>query len=96
MASHPDVASTQPGQGSEPFVLALGALGWAIADPARADRLLGLTGLTPADLRARAGDPALLAAVLAYLAAHEPDLIACAESLGTTPATLAAAGRALA
>ena len=33
-----------------------------------------LTGLDSDELRARAGDPALLAAVLGFLAAHEPDL----------------------
>ncbi len=76
--------------------LALGALAWTLAEPARAARLLAVTGLDPADLRARAGDPALLAAVLGFLEAHEPDLLACAEATGTTPAALVAAGQALA
>lgn len=68
--------------------LALGALGWTLAEPARAERLLALTGLDAGELRARAGDPSLLAAVLGFLAAHEPDLIACAEAIGTTPDAL--------
>ena len=76
--------------------LSLGALGWAISDPARADRLLGLTGLTPDDLRTRIGDPALLAAVIAYLEGYEPDLIDCAAALDLAPDDLVAAGRALA
>ena len=33
--------------------LALGALGWVLAEEARAERLLALTGLTPESLRAR-------------------------------------------
>ena len=35
--------------------LALRALVWTLAEPARAGRLLDLTGLPPADLKARAG-----------------------------------------
>lgn len=76
---------------NDPEALALAALGWALDEPARAQRLLGLTGLTPADLRDRLGDPSLLAAVLGFLEAHEPDLIACAEALAVAPAALVAA-----
>ncbi len=73
---------------------ALSALAWILADEARANRLLDLTGLTPEDLRRRIGERAVLAAVLAFLAGHEPDLLACADALGVKPATLvAAAGR---
>jgi hypothetical protein len=75
--------------------LALSALGWTLADGSRADRLLALTGLTPEDLRSRLGEPALLAAVLRFLEAHEPDLIACADSLDTEPAALVEARRTL-
>ena len=88
--------SPQTRESSDPVTIALGALRWAIADPARADRLLGLTGLTPDDLRTRIGDPALLAAVIAYLEGYEPDLIDCAAALRITPADLVAVGRALA
>ncbi|VVS96778.1 conserved hypothetical protein [Sphingomonas sp. EC-HK361] len=68
--------------------LALQALIWTLGDASRADRLLSLTGLTPDDLRARAGDPTVLAATLGFLEAHEPDLVACADSLDTAPAAL--------
>lgn len=68
--------------------LALAALGWTVAEPSRAERLLAITGLDPADLRARAGDPVLLAAVLGFLESHEPDLVACAEALGVSPEAL--------
>ena len=79
----------------DPEPLALSALGRALADEARAQRLLALTGLTPEDLRLRLGDPALLAAVIRFLEAHEPDLLACAESLGVTPALLVETRRRL-
>jgi hypothetical protein len=80
---------------ADSVALALNALVWVLGDSVRASRLLGVTGLDPEDLRARAGDPALLAAVLGFLEAHEPDLIACADALETTPAALVAAGRDL-
>ena len=68
--------------------LALQALVWTLAEPQRAIRLLDTTGLTPADLRASASAPATLIALLNFLEAHEPDLIECAEGIGTTPAAL--------
>ena len=79
----------------DPATLALGALAWTIGDPARAARLLALTGLEPADLRARAADPAVLGAVLGFLESHEPDLLACADALAVAPGTLVDARRSL-
>jgi hypothetical protein len=75
--------------------LALAALGWLLGDNQRATRLLAVTGLTPDDLRNRIDDTTLLSAVLGFLEAHEPDLIACAEAIGRDPATLVAARRRL-
>lgn len=75
--------------------LALSALSWTLSEPARAERLLALTGLAPDDLRRRLGEPALMAAVLRFLEAHEPDLVACAEALATKPEALVAARREL-
>src|SRR3546814_16534144 len=57
--------------------LALQALGWILADEPRAERLLGTTGLTPARLRASLGQRPTLGAVLGFLTAPEPDLVAC-------------------
>lgn len=71
--------------------IALQALVWTLGDPARASRLLDLTGLDPAGLRARASEPALLAATLGFLESYEPDLVACAEALAVRPADLVAA-----
>ena len=75
--------------------LALAALGWTLGEPARADRLLALTGLDAEGLRARLGDPILLAAMLRFLEAHEPDLLAAAEALEVAPADLVEARRRL-
>ena len=76
--------------------LAFRALAWTLGEPSRAERLLALTGLDADGLRARAADPALLAAVIEFLGNHEPDLEVCAASLDVSPATLVDAGRRLA
>lgn len=76
--------------------MALGALVWVLGDDERAGRLLTLTGLTPGDLRERLGERTVLAAVIEYLCAYEPDLLAAAEHLGVAPQVLADAGRELA
>jgi hypothetical protein len=68
--------------------LALRALVWTLGEPDRAMRLLSVTGLEPHDLRARASDPTVLSAALGFLENHEPDLIACAGSLGVKPEAL--------
>ena len=79
----------------DPHTLALSALAWSVAEEARARRLLDLTGLTADGLRAGVGDPSVLGAVLDFLAAHEPDLVACAQSLQVDPAALIAARKDL-
>lgn len=89
-----------PGEGTnrvdeQDEALALGALGWILADGPRAERLLALTGLAPDTLRAALGERSTLAAILAFLTGHEADLIACADALQITPAELAAAARRL-
>ena len=79
----------------DPQALALGALGWLLADDDRAERLLALTGMTPDALREGVGDPAVLSAVLDFLCAHEPDLLGAADALGVPPQTLASAQQEL-
>jgi hypothetical protein len=69
--------------------VALAALAWILSDTARAERFLALTGLSPDTLRASIAEPATHRAVLDFLCAHEPDLVAAAESLGLAPAALA-------
>lgn len=79
----------------DPVATGLRALAWAVSDQTRADRMLALTGLEGNDLRDRALEPAVLAAVLGFLEAHEPDLIACATALRLPPAALVRARGAL-
>jgi hypothetical protein len=74
---------------------ALRALAWTIGDPQRAQRLLALTGLAPSDLRERLDDPATLAALLRFLEAYEPDLMACAAAIDVAPERLVEARREL-
>ncbi|WP_052134742.1 DUF3572 domain-containing protein [Sphingomonas sp. 37zxx] len=87
------IRETNPERDSH--LIALQALVWALAEPRRAERLLDTTGLNPQSLRDGAGDPAILAAALGFLEAHEPDLIACANELGISPALLVQAREAL-
>nr|MDQ3074521.1 DUF3572 domain-containing protein [Pseudomonadota bacterium] len=63
----------------------------------RARRFLDLTGLDVDELRGRAvaGDRGLLGATIAFLESHEPDLIAVAEAIGSSPARLVAAREVL-
>jgi uncharacterized protein DUF3572 len=82
-------------QTNEEEALALGALGWTLGEDRRAQRLVALTGLTPAGMRERLEDRDFLAAVLRFLEGHEPDLVACADDLGMSPAALVAAREAL-
>jgi len=77
-------------------ITALRALAWLVGDAERCSRFFGLTGLSPTDLRERAGEPALQAAVLTFLAGNEADLLACADALDLSPETLGLAARSLA
>ena len=86
MLSH--TTNNQPGNAE---TLALAALAATLTDERRAQRFLELTGLDPDELRARAGEPSLLAATLAFLEGHEPDLVAVAQAIGTKPEFLIAA-----
>ena len=73
--------------------LALAALAATLGDTRRAHRFLDLTGIGTNELRARAGDPALLAELLRFLEAHEPDLLSVADELGVAPEVLVQARR---
>jgi predicted secreted protein len=77
--------------------LALAAMAATLSDERRAQRFLDLTGLDVGELRERAlaGDRGLLAATIAFLESHEPDLIDVAEAIGSTPARMVAAREAL-
>ena len=71
--------------------LALSALAATLTDERRARRFLDLSGIDTEDLRRRAAEPVLLAALLRFLEAHEPDLVQVAEIIGAKPEELVAA-----
>ncbi|MBA2771082.1 MAG: DUF3572 family protein [Sphingomonas sp.] len=75
--------------------LALTALAAVVTDERRAQRFLALTGLSLNELRMSVGEPAVLAALLRFLEAHEPDLLAVAAEIGCAPQALVQARRAL-
>jgi adenine/guanine phosphoribosyltransferase-like PRPP-binding protein len=75
--------------------LALHALATTVSDERRARRFLDLTGIGTDELRERAADAVLLAALIRFLEAHEPDLVAVAEAMNIAPAMLVAARRDL-
>ncbi len=75
--------------------LALAALAATLTDERRAQRFLDLTGLDADELRVRAGERSLLAATLAFLEAHEPDLLAVAQAIDVKPESLIEARRIL-
>ena len=67
-----------------------------LADDRRARRFLDLTGLTPEQLRAGIAAREVQLAVLDFLCAHEPDLVAAAGELGIEPTAIATAREGLA
>ena len=83
MLSH--TTNNEPG---DVEALALAALAATLTDERRARRFLDLTGLDANELRARAGDRSLLAALLGFLEAHQPDLVDVAEAIGIKPEKL--------
>lgn len=78
---------------NDPFALALSALAATLSDERRAQRFLDLTGIETGELRARAADSTLLVALIAFLEAHEPDLLSVSESIGVKAEQLVAARR---
>ena len=81
----------RPSSTNDAEVLALSALAAALTDERRAQRFLDMSGIDTEDLRSRAAEPALLAALLRFLEAHEPDLIDVAKAVGVEPKDLVAA-----
>ncbi|MGH6935003.1 MAG: DUF3572 domain-containing protein [Methylocella sp.] len=71
--------------------IAIEGLGFLAGNPARLDRFLALSGLGRDNVRAAAGEPGFLAAILDHLASDESLLLACAANTGLAPATIAKA-----
>ena len=80
---------------NDPVALALAALAATISDERRAQRFIDLTGIGTDELRRRAGEPDLLAALLRFLEAHEPDLLVVSEQLGVKAVDLVEARQQL-
>ena len=78
---------------TDAHAIALLALATAVSDERRARRFLDLTGIGTDELRARAGDPELLAALIRFLEAYEPDLLAVADAMEVKPEVLVAVRR---
>ena len=76
--------------------IAVKALTLLIRDQEQLARFLALTGLGPDSIRAAAGSPGFLKAVLDHIAGHEDLLVGLAEEMGTRPETIAEARRLLA
>jgi hypothetical protein len=71
--------------------IAAQGLAFLSAEPVLLARFLALTGLQPADLKARLGTGELLAAVLSFLAADESLLLAFAANHKVAPETIGVA-----
>jgi hypothetical protein len=85
----------KPPTPNDAVAVALSALAATLGHPRRAHRFIDLTGIGTDELRQRIGEPGLLAALLRFLEAHEPDLLSVAEELGVSPELLVQARREL-
>ena len=75
--------------------LALKALAFLAQSPDDLERFVALSGVTAADLRARADDPEILAAVLDFVLATDERVTGFCEAAEIDPRDLHAARRAL-
>jgi hypothetical protein len=75
--------------------VAIQALSFLAADPARLGRFLAMTGIGPDDIRAAARDKGFLAGVLDHLADDESAMLAFAQEIGLAPDLIARARAAL-
>jgi hypothetical protein len=80
---------------TDAHALALTALAATMADERRARRFLDLTGIGTDELRRTADDRGLLSALIGFLEAHEPDLLAVSQQIGVKPEVLVGARRSL-
>ena len=72
-------------------MLAIQALAFIAEDPEKLSRFLDMTGITPDEIRAAAGEPGFLAGVLEHMLTDESLLVAFADSAGIDPAVIARA-----
>ena len=75
--------------------IAVQGLAFLAEEPARIQRFFLVTGLDPSEIRARAGTPELLSAVLDHLAGDESLLLVFAASREVAPESIGLALRVL-
>ena len=75
--------------------IAVQGLAFLAEEPARIQRFFLVTGLDPSEIRARAGTPELLSAVLEHLGGDESLLLVFAASREMAPESIGLALRAL-
>ena len=75
--------------------MALKALAFLAHSQEEIDRFVALSGVAPADLRDRADEPEILAAVLDFLLTDDTRVTGFCEEAGIDPRELHAARRAL-
>ncbi|HUO92436.1 MAG TPA: DUF3572 domain-containing protein [Rhizomicrobium sp.] len=75
--------------------LALKALAYLAQSDEELERFVAISGVTPANLRARAGEPEILAAVLDFVLADDGRVTGFCEAAEIDPRELHAARRAL-
>ena len=68
-------------------VIALRALAFIAGEPERLDRFLALSGLSAAEIRAQAAEPAFLGGVLDFLLSDDGLVLAFVEQAGLPPDT---------
>ena len=76
-------------------ILGLQALGWLAEVPGALERLLGASGMGASDLKAAAGEPHVLGAVLEFLLANEDLLLDFCRDRAVKPAQIHAARHVL-
>jgi Protein of unknown function (DUF3572) len=82
-------------QDTDAETLALKALTFLVREGEMLDRFLAFSGIHPEDLRERAGDPLLLAAVLDFVLGDDKLLLAFAQDEAVDTKLVHAARRAL-
>lgn len=75
--------------------VALRALGWLAGDEDRMGAFLAISGVRPAEVRARAQEPEMMAAVLDFVLSEDGHVLAFAAAAGLAPEAVLAARAAL-
>ncbi|MCD2177116.1 DUF3572 domain-containing protein [Rhizobium sp. C1] len=83
------------GPAHQPEEIAVAILAWLGEEPDMLTRFLSLSGLEASSLRQFSRSPGFSAALMEFVMAHEPSLMAFSAHSGIPPASIAAAWQAL-